>query len=513
MSKSTFYLTNAIPYVNANPHIGFALEILYSDVMARYQRLLGSNVYFLAGTSEHGQKIFKTAQDQGRGVEDFVREKSAVFQKLLDEWNVSNSDFIRTSEERHIRGAQALWRAAEKNGDIYKKSYTGLYCYGCESFKLEKDLINGKCPDHNRTPELVSEENYFFRLSRYQEPLEFLFQERPDFVVPKNRYHEALNILKSGLEDISISRVREKLPWGIPVPGDESQVMYVWFNELTNYITALGYGSSNETLFKQFWPGVHVIGKDINRFHSLLWPAMLMSGGVEPPKQIAVHGFIYVDNKKMSKSLGNVIDPLELTSHYSLEAVRYFLMREIPFDADGNFSEQQLIDRYNGDLANGLGNLTNRVLTMIEKYAAGQIPDVDEADNGFISHLTKKIWPEYETQMNNWRFDLALAATWKFVAYCDQTISDRQPWALVKSGKTAEVLTMLYHLAEALRHIAIMIWPIMPETAEKLLTSLGLDVSEEFKKPLSELQQWVELTVGNKIKKGSQLFPRLEIVS
>lgn len=510
MSKNTFFITNAIPYVNANPHIGFALEILYSDVMARYQRLLGNEVYFLAGSSEHGQKIFKTANEQGKDVEDFVKEKSAVFEKLLDEWNITNTDFIRTSEQRHIVGAQALWQAAEKNGDIYKKAYTGLYCYGCESFKLEKDLVDGKCADHNRVPEVVSEENYFFRLSRYQEPLEFLFQERKDFVTPQHRYHEALNILKSGLEDISISRVREKLPWGIPVPGDDTQVMYVWFNELTNYLTAMGYGSTDESLLKKWWPATHVIGKDINRFHSLLWPAMLMSGGLEPPKQIAVHGFIYVDNQKMSKSLGNVIDPLELVSHYSVEAVRYFLMREIPFDADGNFSEQQLIERFNGDLANGLGNLTNRILTMIEKYSNGQIPKVETLDGGLTNFLTKEIWPAYQKGMENNRFDQALAATWQFVARCDQLISDKQPWALMKVGKETEVQDLLYHLAEALRHIAIMIWPVMPETAEKITSQLGMDASVEFKKPLSELQQWVELTVGNKINKGEQLFPRLE---
>ncbi len=504
-----FYITNAIPYVNANPHIGFALEILYSDVMARYQRLLGNDVYFLAGTSEHGQKILKTAKEQGREVEDFVREKSAVFQTLLDEWNISNSDFIRTSEARHVQGARALWQAAEKNGDIYKKAYTGLYCYGCESFKLEKDLVDGKCPDHNRVPEAVSEENYFFRLSRYQEPLEFLFQERPDFVTPAHRYHEALNILKSGLEDISISRVREKLPWGIPVPGDDTQVMYVWFNELTNYLTAMGYGSADDSLLKKFWPPVHVIGKDINRFHSLLWPAMLMSAGIEPPKQIAVHGFIYVDSQKMSKSIGNVIDPLGLVKTYPLESVRYFLMRDIPFDNDGNFSEQQLIERYNGDLANGLGNLANRVLTMIEKYAENSIPTVNEANNALVDRLTKEIWPQYASHMQNWRFDLALATTWKFVAYCDQIISDKQPWAMIKAGKETEVKDLLYHLAEALRHIAIMIWPVMPGTAEKIIIQLGLNAGEECKKPLSELQQWVELTVGNKINKGEQLFPRL----
>ncbi len=507
--SNKYYLTTAIPYANADPHIGFALEILYSDTMARYQRLLGNEVYFLNGTDEHGQKMYKTAKEKGVAVAEYAQQESAKFQNLLDIWNISNDDFIRTTEQRHVERAQKFWEAVATNGDIYKKAYEGLYCVGCESFKTEKDLINGKCPDHNRIPEFLKEENYFFRLSRYQEPLEFLFKERTNFVWPISRHNEMVNLLKSGLDDISISRDKTKLPWGIPVPGDENQVMYVWFDALLNYLTAVGYKSSDDSLFKKWWPATHVVGKDINRFHSLLWPAMLMSAGIEPPKQIAVHGFIYVDNQKMSKSLGNVVDPLELVKRYPLEAVRYFLMREIPFDGDGNFSYKQLIERYNGDLANGLGNLTNRVLTMIEKYSESLVPEVNEIDNGLIIFLTKEVWPEYQKQMAIWRFDQALAAAWKFVAYCDQTISDRQPWTLVKNGKTNEVHTLLYHLAEALRHIAIMIWPVMPETAEKIMTQLGLNVSKELGKPLSELQRWVELTVGNKIEKGEQLFPRL----
>lgn len=509
MKNSTYYLTTAIPYANASPHIGFALEILYADVMARYQRLLGRDVYFLTGTDEHGQKMLKTAKEAGQTVESFASERSAEFQNLADQWNITNNDFIRTTEVRHAGRAKKFWEVVFKNGDIYKKSYTGLYCYGCESFKTEKDLVGGKCPDHNRAPEVLSEENYFFRLSRYQEPLQFLFESRPDFVFPESRHKEMYNILKSGLEDISISRSREKLSWGIPVPGDDSQVMYVWFDALTNYITALGYGSKDDKLFKKFWPATHIVGKDINRFHALLWPAMLMAAGVEPPQQIAVHGWITVDGQKMSKSLGNVINPLEIIQKFPLDAVRYFFLREIPFEGDGNFSEKQFVERYNGDLANGIGNLTNRILTMVEKYCAGKIPTVHTADSGLVSFLTKEVWPNYVESMNNWRFDQALATTWKFVASCDQIISDKQPWALAKAGKTEEVNDLLYHLAEALRHLAIMIWPVMPETAEKLFCQLGLEVESELAKPLSELQQWVDLTVGKKINKGEALFPRL----
>ncbi len=511
MNKPNIYfLTTAIPYANAEPHIGFALEILYADVMARYQRLLGKEVYFLTGTDEHGQKVMKTAREYGLTAADYASKMSALFQNLADQWNISNNDFIRTTEERHIERAQAFWKAVETTGDIYKKAYTGLYCVGCEAFKTEKDLVDGKCPDHQRVPELLTEENYFFRLSRYQEPLEFLFEQNKNFVYPESKYHEMLNMLKSGLEDVSISRVAEKLPWGVPVPGDSSQVMYVWFDALTNYITALGYGSKDDNLFKKFWPGINMVGKEINRFHSLLWPAMLLSAGVDIPKQIAVHGWITVDGQKMSKSVGNVINPLELIEMYPLEAVRYFLMREIPFDNDGDFSHTKFKDRYTGDLANGIGNLTNRVLTMIEKYADNKVPPVTEVNQSLISYLAETVWPAYTVAMERWRFDLALDACAKFITHCDQLISDTEPWKLAKAGEMGKVHNLLYHLAEALRHIAIMLWPVMPETAEKILVQLGLDPATENKKPLADLQQWVELIVGNKIDKQAMLFPRLE---
>jgi methionyl-tRNA synthetase len=318
------------------------------------------------------------------------------------------------------------------------------------------------------------------------------------------------NMLKAGLEDISISRVKEKLSWGVAVPGDDTQVMYVWFDALTNYITALGYGSDDETLLKQFWPGVNVLGKEINRFHSLLWPAMLMAAGLEPPKQIAVHGWITVDGQKMSKTLGNVINPIELIEEFPLEAVRYFLMREIPFDNDGDFSRTKFLERYQGDLANGIGNLTNRILTMVEKYCDSVVPPVGEVNHELIDFLSTKVWPAYNEAMGRWRFDHALEQTMRFVTHCDQLISDREPWKLAKQGEAAQVNDLLYHLVESLRHIAVMLWPILPDTAENILRQLGLEVAKEFAKPLAELHQWVELTVGNKIEKGAVLFPRLE---
>lgn len=509
--QEKFYLTTAIPYANADPHIGFALEILYADVMARYQRLLGKDVYFLTGSDEHGQKMLKTAKEKGQPIEEFAAEKSALYQNLADQWNISNNDFIRTTEKRHEERAQKFWQASEKSGDIYKKEYSGLYCVGCEAFKTEKDLVDSKCSDHpNLTLEVVKEENYFFRLSKYQELLESLYKERPDFVYPEAKYNEMKNILKQGLEDISISRSKEKLPWGVPVPGDNTQVMYVWFDALTNYITALGWGSKNTELFKTYWPAdAHVIGKEINRFHSLLWPAMLMSAGIELPKQIVVHGWITADGQKMSKTVGNVINPLELSQKYPIEAVRYFFMKEIPFDNDGDFSYAKFEERYNADLANGIGNLTNRILVMIEKYSDSVIPDKTETNSDLINFLTKTIWPEYEKAMKVWRFDKALDAVWKFLSYCDQLITEKQPWAMVKAGKTEEVNNLLFHLAESLRHIAVLIWPIMPETAEKIFVQLGLNISKELGKQLDEHKNWVPILVGNKIQKPEALFPRL----
>lgn len=508
--SNKYYITTAIPYANDNPHIGHALLFLYADVMARYQRLLGNDVYFLIGTDEHGQKMYKAAKENGKPVDEFCAEKSAVFQNLADQWNITNNDFIRTTEKRHMDSAQKFWQAAEANGDIYKKKYRGLYCVGCECFKTEKDLIDGKCPDHLKEPEVLEEENYFFRLSKYQKELERLFEKNAEFVYPKNRYNEMLNILKNGLEDISISRSTDKLTWGVPVPEDDTQVMYVWFDALTNYITALGWGSKDDKLFNKYWPAdAHVIGKEINRFHSLLWPAMLMSAGVELPKMIAAHGWITIEGQKMSKTIGNVIDPLKLSATYSADAVRYFFMREMPFDNDGDYSEDKFVARFNGDLANGIGNLANRILVMIDKYCGATVPKAELANHELIDFLNNEIWQTYLDNMNAFRFDKALEAVWKFITHCDQKISDTQPWAMAKAGKHAEVDNLLFHLAESLRHVAVMIWPVMPDSAEKIMAQLGLDARKELSKPVDELKKWSEILAGSEIKIGEPLFPRL----
>jgi methionyl-tRNA synthetase len=510
MNKNkTFYITTSIPYANAVPHIGHALEFLYGDAVARYHYLLGQDVFLLIGADEHGQKIYKTAKDAGITVDDLAKEKSVAFERLTDEWGIINNDFIRTTDARHIVGATKFWEKAMANGDIYKKQYSGHYCVGCERFVTEKDLVEGLCPIHQKKPELVEEENYFFKLSNYQEALEFLYQENSGFVFPNNRYQEMKNILSGGLEDVSISRDKNKLPWGIPVPGDDSQVMYVWFDALTNYITALGFGSENQKLFDKYWPAqVQVVGKDINRFHSLLWPAMLMSVGLELPKQIAVHGFITSNGQKMSKSLGNVIDPEELTKKYPLDAVRYFLLREFDFAEDGDFTYKKFEERYNADLANGLGNLVNRIMVMIEKYCDNHVPEVKNIDDNliaFVGEINKK----YNENILTWRFDRALENVWQLITRLDQTISDKKPWEMVKQNNTGELNDLLYHLLEALRHVAINIWPFIPGTSEKILIMLGLNMEKELAKPLSDLQQWAGLEVGSETKKADVLFPRI----
>lgn len=498
---SKFYITTAIAYANASPHIGFALELLYADVLARYHRLRGSDVYFLTGTDEHGQKIWRAAQALSLPPKKFTDQVSAKVQFLADRLNITNDDFIRTTETRHKKAAVHFWKAVKDAGYIYKKKYSGLYCVGCEAFITDKELVEGKCPNHNLLPEKISEENYFFKLSAFNKQLLAFFKKNPKFVIPRDKYNEMLAILKSGLEDTSISRSRKHLPWGIPVPGDKSQVMYVWFDALTNYISALGYGSKPSSPFRKYWPAdVHIIGKEINRFHSLLWPAMLLAAKLPLPAQIAVHGWMTNEGQKMSKTLGNVVNPMELIDKYGSETVRYYLMREMAFGNDGDFSLRRLEERYTADLANGLGNLVARVLTMTEKYFDGRVP------------LPKRgratpTWRSYELNMNELRFADALKDVWDLISWCDRFINEEAPWQLAKIDRH-RLNHVLYTLLEALRHIALMLWPFMPETAEKILKSLG--VLEKSKKlGYNKLKEWGLLKPRTRVKRGENLFPKL----
>jgi methionyl-tRNA synthetase len=490
-----FYITTPIYYASAPPHIGHMYTSLLCDVLARYHRMRGGDVFFLTGTDEHGLKVYRKAQEAGVAAQKFCDDQAARYQMMNDVLDISNDDFIRTTEERHKLGAQGFWNRSLKNGDIYKKKYKGLYCVGCEAFKIERELIDGKCPDHNAMPEEVLEENYFFRLSSYTKKLAAFYEKDPAFVVPKERRSEMLSLIKAGLEDVSVSRHKNKQPWGIPVPNDPSQVMYVWFDALTNYLTAIGFCADLQR-FKKLWPAdLHVVGKEINRFHSLLWPAMLWSAGFKLPKQIAVHGWITVDGSKMSKTRGNVIDPLVLVDKYGVSAVRYFFMREMPPTSDGDFSFARLEQRYSADLANGIGNLFYRILSMIEKYCNGVVPK---------GKPSPSILPQYEKSMEDFRPDFALEVLSAAHKKADSLINKKEPWKLAGS-RPKELGNFLFYLASICYQTAWLIYPFMPVVSEEMFNQLGCRMLKEFEQSYKKAR----LKPGTKIKKTRPLFPRL----
>lgn len=457
------YLTTAIPYVNSQPHIGFALELIQADVMARYQRLIGHEVYFLTGVDENSLKNVRAAEAAGITTQALCDRNSALFADLGKQLYISTTQFIRTSSPQHYQGAQALWSACQPD-DIYKKSYRGHYCVGCEAFYTEKDLVDGKCPEHLTVPEVVEEENYFFRLSAYQGRLLKLIESGEIQIIPKARKNEVLSFIKMGLEDFSISRSRQRAKdWGVPVPGDPEQVMYVWFDALSNYITGLGYGSNNPELFKKYWPAdVHVIGKGISRFHAVYWPAMLLSAGLALPKSIFIHGYVSVNGQKMSKSLGNAVDPMAMIASYGADALRYYLLREIPPTGDGDFSEEKFIKRYNAELANDFGNLISRVSNMVQNYLGGVIPEVDTEQE------TEYDLEEVQRLIAQYRFDEALDKAWNIIRLANKMVEDEKPWELFAVSNIDKLSTVLQKLVLMIRDIALAIEPFMPTTAHIL---------------------------------------------
>ena len=517
MFKDNFYITTSIAYANAAPHIGFAMEICQADVLARYHRMKGDDVFLLSGTDENGSKIKKTALENKMEPQKFVNENSAKFQLLLDTLNISNNDFIRTTDKkRHWPAAQKLWKKLVEAGDIYKSNYEGYYCVGCEAYLTEKDLVDGKCPNHQKAPEKIKEENYFFKLSKYSKQIQEKIESRELEVLPKARKNEILNVIKSGLRDISFSRPKKVLDWGVPVPNDDSQTMYVWCDALTNYISALGYGNSPLERGRgcvKFWPAdIHIIGKDILRFHVAIWPAMLLSANLPLPKKIFVHGFITSGGQKMSKSLGNVIDPFEVINKYGVDALRYYLLKEIPSGGDGNFSFERFEEIYQADLANGIGNLTARIITLGTKIEKWNSPFRKEGWGDFvIGDLKTNIestWLNYEKLLNKFKLNEALEIAKKLISACDEYIEQNKPWQL-EGEKKEEII---YNLLESLRHIAWMIYPFMPETSMKIFEQLFADEKErkiELNKTLKEAREWGGLKSGTKIKKGEILFPRL----
>ncbi len=450
-----YYVTTSIPYVNGEPHLGHAMEFVMADVLARYARSQGNSVLFSTGTDEHGGKIAEKAAEKGITPKAFTDEMSQKFRDLAKALNISADRFIRTTDAGHEQRAALIWKALEK--DIYKNQYIGWYCTGDEAFFSEAVVKsnNGVCPNHNRPYEKVEEENYFFRLSKYSEPLEKALTSGSFQVVPKTRRNEILGLIKEGLDDISVSRPADKIAWGIPVPGDKKQVMYVWFEALMNYITVLGYPEHED--FKKFWPAnVQVVGKDITRFHAAIWPAMLLSMGVALPKMLYVHGFINIDNKKMSKSLGNYISPTEIIKKYNADVFRYYFLRHIPSYEDGDFSWDKLDDAYNNELANELGNAVQRTVVMIQKYQNGLIGDIPGAE-----HDLKK----YEEALERCRFDQALDQIWEQIRGLNQYIDEEKPWLVAKSGDEDHLREVLAYLVSNLIEIADMLEPFMPDTA------------------------------------------------
>jgi len=470
-----FSITTAIPYVNARAHVGFAMELIQADILARFERLRGRDVFFLTGTDENALKNVQAAEKADKPVKEFIDEHAKNFIELTKLLNISNDDFIRTSEERHIKGVQKLWRACELAGDIYKKNYKGLYCVGCEEFRTEKDLVDGLCPEHNTKPEEIEEENYFFKLSKYQDKIEKLIISDELRVVPTTRKNEALNFIKQGLQDFSISRSRERAKnWGIPVPGDESQIIYVWYDALTWFINALGY-SENEERFKSWWDNrnLDLIGKGINRFHTIYWPAMLISAGLRPPREIYIHGYITVQGEKISKSLGNVIDPFAIVEKYGVEAVRYFLLREIPSDGDGDFSIEKLEARYNADLANNLGNLVSRTVALIEKFFNGSFAYSRRFVSKEVDDKVIETWKNYNENIDNFKLHVALENVFSLADFANLYIDEHKPWALSESPEKLNVV--ITNLVMILLNVAWLLKPFLPETSDRIFEILGAD--------------------------------------
>lgn len=509
MTKPAYYITTPIYYPSDNLHIGHAYCTTIADSLARFHRAKGEDVFFLTGSDEHGLKIQRKANEQGITPIQYVDKIIANFKLLWKRLNISNNDFIRTSEERHHKVVQQVLQKIYEQGDIYKKNYEGLYCVPCESYWLERQLVDGKCPDCGRPVEKMSEESYFFKLSKYQDRLLEYIESHPDFIQPVSRRNEMINFIKQGLEDLCITRTT--FDWGIPVPFDKKHVVYVWFDALLNYFTGIGYGSDPEK-FQKYWPAsLHLVGKEIVRFHTIIWPIMLMAMGQPLPEKVYGHGWLVVEGDKMSKSKGNVIDPLGLIDEFGADAIRYFLLREINLGSDGNFSRDALINRINADLANDLGNLLHRTVSMIEKYHGGIVANagVNEAIDAELQSLVKSTVEQYIKDMDNMEINSAIKGVWALISRANKYIDETAPWILAKDEtKAARLQTVMYNLAETLRIVAILIAPFIPCTSPKIYTQLGLNVPEEF---LLADAVWGGIADGTKVQKGEPLYPRIEV--
>lgn len=507
-----FYITTPIYYVNSEPHIGSAYTTIIGDIIARYKRLVGYDVFYLTGTDEHGQKILQAAKEKGVEPQQLCDELSEKFKKLWKDLNITNDYFIRTTDPEHVKTVQFFVSKMLENGDIYKGIYKGWYCVPCETYWNEEEIKydeNGKqiCPSCGRPLNFVEEENYFFKLSKYTEPLLKHFKNNPDFVEPEFRKNEMLKILEGGLKDLSITRTT--FNWGIPMPNDPKHVIYVWVDALINYVSAIGYGRDNET-FNKWWPAdVHLIGKEINRFHSIIWPAMLMSVGLPLPKKIFAHGWLTVNGQKISKSLGNAIDPREFVKKYGNDVIRYYLTRDIVFGKDGDFSEENLVQRLNSDLANDYGNLLHRTVAMIVKNFDSIIPEPEELlenDKVLIEHY-ENLLNKYYSYMDTFKLTNALEEIWNYIGEINKYFDENKPWILAKEGNKKRLATVLYNSLEAILRVATLLIPFMPDSSNELYKRLSQDVkpSEVFER------KWYVLKSGQKVTHGKPLFNKIDL--
>ncbi|PIE54220.1 MAG: methionine--tRNA ligase [Dethiosulfovibrio peptidovorans] len=509
--KKSFYITTPIYYVNDVPHIGHAYTTIGADVMARYKRMTGHDVFFLTGTDEHGQKIYESAQSKGMTAQELTDAMAENFKRLLPVLNISNDDFIRTTEKRHETAVQSIFKILMDQGDIYKGTYKGLYCVPCETYVPESSVGEANtCPDCGRPLVEMEEESYFFRTSEYADQLLAFYEDNLKAIMPKSRYNEIVSFIKSGLRDQSVSRTT--ISWGIPVPGDEKHVIYVWFDALINYLTACGYGVDQKKM-EEYWPSVHhLMAKDIIRFHCVIWPIMLIALGLNPPVRVFSHGWWTMEGEKMSKSKGNVVDPFQMVELYGVDAFRYFLLRQVPFGTDGDFSEAAMVQRINSDLANDLGNLLSRTVSMIVKYRGGIVPipeGLSQVDLN-LSEIARESVNRYGEAMDDYGFDEALKAVWSLVGRANKYIDETMPWKLGADGDVHRLDAVLWGLVESLKVVSMMVSPFMPETAEIIWSQLGF-CGEPATLQWSHYK-WGEPTTKNlTVRKGPALFPRIDM--